>query len=375
LNNKLKIISITLIFIMFISCTTVSPILFESVSIEKEEQIALQTDVAVPEIEFFISAPLVKENENKQIELPDFPEPIEDIPQIIVVTPEIADPIKPNEIIVEKPVIANTITEQEIPLEIPEKIVIPHRKPEITTEKITIKPSKTFEAVNGEDILIKLEKEGWIYDGSNLPSLVKLKNRQFLNQQTLFLFSFIENGEYQLKFYLQDLSSGEEERLLYTVSVKNDSDIFDQPIVIDPEMSAFFDSPSDSQESNDLSKAIKEENIPDIISSFDQIFMQDVPGDSELALAAFNLLERQGGYNPFLINLALNNYNSYPYDNLSAEMLYRAAQAIEQPGPQQDIEKALSLFKLVRDNFPISLYCDKSEERIRYLERHFMKIY
>ncbi len=375
MNNKLKIISITLIFIMFISCTTVSPILFESVSIEKEEQIALQTDVAVPEIEFFISAPLVKENENKQIELPDFPEPIEDIPQIIVVTPEIADPIKPNEIIVEKPVIANTITEQEIPLEIPEKIVIPHRKPEITTEKITIKPSKTFEAVNGEDILIKLEKEGWIYDGSNLPSLVKLKNRQFLNQQTLFLFSFIENGEYQLKFYLQDLSSGEEERLLYTVSVKNDSDIFDQPIVIDPEMSAFFDSPSDSQESNDLSKAIKEENIPDIISSFDQIFMQDVPGDSELALAAFNLLERQGGYNPFLINLALNNYNSYPYDNLSAEMLYRAAQAIEQPGPQQDIEKALSLFKLVRDNFPISLYCDKSEERIRYLERHFMKIY
>jgi hypothetical protein len=360
---------------MFISCTTVSPILFESVSIEKEEQIALQTDVAVPEIEFFISAPLVKENENKQIELPDFPEPIEDIPQIIVVTPEIADPIKPNEIIVEKPVIANTITEQEIPLEIPEKIVIPHRKPEITTEKITIKPSKTFEAVNGEDILIKLEKEGWIYDGSNLPSLVKLKNRQFLNQQTLFLFSFIENGEYQLKFYLQDLSSGEEERLLYTVSVKNDSDIFDQPIVIDPEMSAFFDSPSDSQESNDLSKAIEEENIPDIISSFDQIFMQDVPGDSELALAAFNLLERQGGYNPFLINLALNNYNSYPYDNLSAEMLYRAAQAIEQPGPQQDIEKALSLFKLVRDNFPISLYCDKSEERIRYLERHFMKIY
>jgi len=257
------------------------------------------------------------------------------------------------------------IQEIDEPEEIREKV-----EPDSVPEKTTI--LKTIETDIGEDLIIELDREGWIFNSG--PSSVVLKKREFIDDGTRFLFTINDGGEFLLTFHLQNLTTGDSEEAEYAITAEFSEKNGNSPIVIEPALDDEADI-VDSEIQEDILAAVEEENIPELVASFSHLISEDEPLDSRTLSEAFDLLERQGGYDQYLVGLAEKVFRLYPYDNLSAELLYKAALTVEKPGPEQNIEKALKLFKLVRDYFPISIYCDKSEERIRYLERHFMKIY
>lgn len=364
---------------IFSGCQTTEPELIESISFEQDREIVIKSTVKIPVVEIFISAPLIKEPDIYSIDASDIQIPDEEVPLFF------PDELEEDKAVKRVPIVTNVenVEREDDPQIIVKDIAVASVDIEDVSQEVVSTEEKTadtetfsesIQTENNKEIIIMLDKEGWIYDGLYPSYIVKMKSREFTGDKTVFIFTISEDGEYILKFYLQDLNSGLEESADYNILVSNPLNHNDEPVVIYPE-EADPEVVVDSFEPSDLTLAVEEENIPDIISSFNQIISDTEPLDSLVVLDAFNLLEQQGGYSQYLVDLAERNYQFYPYNNMSAEMLYRAAVAIEQPGPLQNIEKALALFKLVRDNFPISIFCDKSEERIRYLERHFMKIY
>ncbi|MBI9099218.1 MAG: hypothetical protein JEY91_12105 [Spirochaetaceae bacterium] len=373
-------ILISLLFtIILSSCATAgNPELYAYNSIDEEEKIDIESSVEIPEVEFFISAPYDSDEVHdlpvsSPVELPD--ETAGDL-----FLDDQTKNVSQEPLIIQKepsvPVIQDSGPDAVMPIGASSSNQ--NREPapvEIEPLRIQSVPYtyKSKAIPFGEDLVLDIEREGWIFDTSSSPSII-LKRREFHNGETRFIFSVGAIEEVELIFSLQNPSSGEDEKLSYTISIESSERPFESPIVINPVIEN-HNSGNDTQFDQDIIDSIEEENIPEIIASFDQLVADEDPADSDTLFNAFTLLERQGGYDKYLIDLAENVYRLYPYDNLSAEMLFKAAQSIEKPGPQQNIEKALQLFKLVRDYFPVSIYCDKSEERIRYLERHFMKIY
>lgn len=378
------------------SClTTAKGEMHEFSAMKEEEALAIEAAVEIPEVELFISAPFSKVSAPELIDADDIYIPAEDIPEIIIAVamkPEPSQEIETPVGVIEIPVgitiddAVEEILEKDISLTVP---MIEDSASGVTdspaegispVEEIPLAPplsevivSRGKRSTAGSEFIIELEKEGWIYSSSDSQS-VEMKNREFTGDTTRFLFAINDAGSFLLSFYLQDPSSGISEEAEYSISVENPNETDHRAIVIEPELENEAGI-SDSEFHEDILIAVEEENIPELVASFELLVSRDDPVESTVLSKAFNLLERQGGYDHFLVDLAENAYQLYPYDNQSAELLYKAALAIEKPGPGQNIAKAMSLFKLVREHFPISIYCDKSEERIRYLERHFMKIY
>ena len=379
--KKYPLFLICLILLLYGCATAPQLEMYESLYLDTEEAMDIDSSIQIPNVELFISAPFEQDFDGEGINNKHLAVPVEAVPDLIIEeeisTTEIAEEkeslrvSKPvSEIIVEvnnTPVVESLQFSKE-----PDKIIEENIEPEIVVNESENMIIEELTINSGEDILIKLDREGWIFDKSNSPSSVKLKKREFKNNQTWFLFSINDSGVYQLEFNLQNLSNGKEDKAQYHININNPSESSPAAIVINP---LDENESVDNRDVSDISMSIEEENIPELISSFDDLFDEKMPLDSSQLSDAFGLLEKQGGYDQYLVEIAEYVFKIYPYDNLSAELLYKAAQSIEKPGPLQNIEKALSLFKLVRDYFPISIYCDKSEERIRYLERHFMKIY
>ncbi|MBN2659097.1 MAG: hypothetical protein JXR86_18725 [Spirochaetales bacterium] len=234
---------------------------------------------------------------------------------------------------------------------------------------------KTLEFLPGDDIFISLDKEGWIFDREDSSEGINLKERQFESGTTRFVFTSERGGPLKLRFVLQNSESGEDEKIIYRLESSEEVVDPDLPVVINASPENYFEMDLQGKTENGLSEAVSEENVPGVVASIDQLINPDADPGTELMLDTFALLEKQGGYDQLLVRLAENAFLLYPYDNNSAEMLFRAAQSLESPGLEQDIEKAIDLFRLVRDYFPLSPYSDRSQERISYLERHFMKIY
>ena len=347
----------SLLFTIILSgCTTVgNPEFYAYNSIDEEEKIDIESSVEIPEVDFFISAPYDSNEDHdlpvsSPVELPDetaldlF---IDDQPENISLEP----------LVIQKkttaPIIPGSGSDEVTPIE--ESSLNQNREPapaEIEPLRIQsgLYTYKSKAIPFGEELVLDIEREGWIFETSSSSSII-LKKREFHSGETRFVFSVGAIEEVELIFSLQNPSSGEDEKISYAISIESSAKPFESPIVIDP-VKENLNSESDTQFDQDILDSIEEENIPAIIASFDQLVTDENPADSDTLFNAFTLLERQGGYDKYLIDLAENVYRLYPYDNLSAEMLYKAAQSIEKPGPQQNIEKALQLFKLVRIIFP-----------------------
>lgn len=352
--------------------------MYEFNSMVEDEEVVLEAIVAIPEIELFISAPFSEISDEELLDPDDVLIPEEQVPVTEIAEQEAEEiviileaPVKHNVEIIPTQEIQEDLTDSvrgTIESALPEEDVVIYTPP--VNELIL---SREKNGTTGTEFIINLEKEGWIYSGPDSP-VIELKNRDFTGDTTRFIFSISDVGTYLLNFYLQDPSSGKSEEAEYNISIERSDDDYNQAIVIEPELENEIGVEINENQEGILS-AVEEENIPELVASFEFLFSEDEPVENAVLSEAFDLLERQGGYDSYLVDLAENAYYLYPYDNQSAELLYKAALAVEKPGPGQNIEKALSLFKLVRAHFPISIYCDKSEERIRYLERHFMKIY
>ena len=374
-----------IILLLFVGCTTLEPETFESFSLDYDKPAGLNSDIQFPEVEIFISAPFIESDKRESLPATDVELPIEDLPAIVVEDSLEIEVENPTSNILEKKPVVEVSTEplgnhqpdaslpQNNIVQIPEKVNLESSEfniPEINHPVVY----KEFTVEPGESLVIEIEKEGWIFLDSAQNNSVSLKNKEFTSGKTLFIFKFSDYGEYQLDFKLQNLSDGSSETIEFLVQVEKVETFELEPVVIDS--LDLSDTPIENPVYiKDIAIAVNEEYIPGILASFEELFENEDLSDINLISKAYDLLLEQGGYNNQLLALAEKTFQYFPFDNRSAGMLFNSAQLLEQPGPDQDIEKALTIFKLVRDRFPISVYSDKSEERIRYLERHFMKIY
>lgn len=377
-RNRNRIL-ISALIPLFISCVTTESVqMYEAIELVPTEDQVIIDQVEIPEVSLFVSAPFDSEEIGTAEELPeiDLAElPVEEVPAL----PE------PKEVPVQKPVVpvAAPETERIVASEPVRETVKPVQQQvntvveeEIVQKEPIILPAEVREvkAQPRKEIEIVLREEGWLYDPDSSDNSVDLVDRIFDDGKTVFRFIPTEEGTFTLVFVLQNLESGEQRSLNYKILTEFPVEEAVLPVVIDPSEDNQDDMASTAEEEN-LKQLIEEENVPGLVASMDNLLNETTDQETDVLLDAFDLLEKQGGYDDYLVRLAENSFRLYPYDNLSAEMLYRAAQAVEKPGTGQDIEKAIGLFKLVRDYFPLSLYSDKAEERVRYLERHFMKIY
>jgi hypothetical protein len=373
---KCQIFVIITLSILFISsCTTVKPEFIESFILVDDEEEDMVANVSIPDISLFVSAPFEKSQEILVIGDADVIIPEEDVPveKVIEKTVDLQETFSQDKKTAVKPVILLPVDEEpveESPVEVKPKEKEQNQQVIVVENKVL--PVEVLSTPADQELEIIMDQEGWIYNGSDKG--IQLLSRSFNEGSTRFIFTFKSGGEYVLNFTLQNPSTGQNEEVAYDIKVEDPDNEEFGPVVIE----AFGDEgliPDPEVIHNDIKTALIDENIPEIIASFDQLLSDDEVVDNQTYYDVFTLLEDQGGYDKYLVDLAERVYKYYPYDNLSAEMLYKAAQALEQPGSTQNIEKALIIFKLVREQFPISIYSDKSEERIRYLERHFMKIY
>ena len=53
---------------------------------------------------------------------------------------------------------------------------------------------------------------------------------------------------------------------------------------------------------------------------------------------------------------------------------FRLARILEMPGPARDLRRARSLYEMVIDRYPLSMYWDASAAQIEYLKRHYFEI-
>ncbi|MBB6479126.1 tetratricopeptide repeat protein [Spirochaeta isovalerica] len=370
-------------------------------AVENSDAEGLEGSVVLPEISLFVSAPYLSIAPDEdlggdnEIILPEYvipeiakepaPEPEKQERQTVIA--ESVRPVALDSVVEtsEKPPAADSpLTPENII--IPEETVVTVEPGLSRTDEISPDvresvnadggmPDNFREFTPGEDILISLDREGWIFDRGDSSEGIVLKNRQFEDGMTRFLFTSETGGTLVLYFVLQNSETGEDEKLSYKLEAATEDSGSHLPVVIEALSTDFSEKELSGLADDDISIAVMEENVPGVVASIDQLTDPEADPGTDLMMDVFELLDKQGGYDQLLVKLAENAFLLYPYDNSSAEMLFRAAQSLENPGTGQDIEKAVTLFKLVRDHFPLSVYSDRSEERISYLERHFMKIY
>jgi len=397
LNKKIIIVLLTALFLT--SCLSTGEIQYFSYSQSGDEPSSdvLDDSVVLPEAGLFVSAPYFSEEsgddslDSDNIILPEYEIPEEEtpvppaeqskvavsetetqLPEITIGSEESSEP----DFSENKSGERESVIDESTPLDI-QDLQEPEERVAVLEPVLPVddKVQKSMEFNPGEDIRISLDREGWIFDRDESSDGIVLKERQFNNGKTHFLFGTERGGSLILLFVLQNSETGEDEKIAYNLETPEEAPVDELPVIIEANYGEYSGTESQGQLDSDLSVAISEGNVPGVIASIDQL--TDPAGDpgTDLMLEAFELLDKQGGYDQLLVKMAENAFNLYPYDNSSAEMLFRAAQSLENPGAGQDIEKAIILFKLVRDYFPLSVYSDRSEERISYLERHFMKIY
>lgn len=379
----MKILIAGLLFLGgLMSCvTTENPELFESYSFSQGSQDTdlIETSIEVPEIHLFVSAPY-KESEEEIISLvsEDLPEPSVPVPEVAAVS---SNPVSPA---------ANTLPVSAPVVTVEKTQVAENRTPSVTdtTDAVTETPvpvaastrlpslqvEKEIKSSPGEPVSLILDGEGWIFDREKSSGDIKLVDRKFADGKTIFQFFPSGEGSYALVFQLQNLSTGSEETMNCKLDVTPAYGNSQTPVVIPSEYSETSDG-QNSGSGDHLSEILSEENIPGLVASIDLLIAEDSDPERGNIFDAFNLLEKQGGYDDYLVGLAENSFRLYPYNDQSAELLYRAAEAKEKPGAGQNIDKALELFRMVMECYPLSIFSDRSDERIRYLERHFMKIY
>jgi hypothetical protein len=200
----------------------------------------------------------------------------------------------------------------------------PARIPSNETEKQTDTPSRTMQAVLGENAEIPLSGSGWVYLGeADSQSGLEYRQRRASADGQTFVFRPENIGSYRLKFRKQDLIRGTETSEIVEVAVIEKS----AP-----------DKPADG---------------PTIAVIDTPIADAETAPDSPLDLPA--------------IALAIADTND--------TALWNRGQELEASGPNRNIKEALTAYKTLVRDYPQSEYYTGSQKRIAYIERYFVNIH
>ena len=74
------------------------------------------------------------------------------------------------------------------------------------------------------------------------------------------------------------------------------------------------------------------------------------------------------------LEAAQTSGGSDPALGMPDDTLYALARRLESPGPRRDLRRALSLYRMIIDDRPLSPHWDDSRSRVEYLERHYFDV-
>ncbi len=233
---------------------------------------------------------------------------------------------------------------------------------------------------------IELAKTGWIYIGEkNGKRGIALDSRNFVNGNTVFTFKITENDDYHIVFQLQNTSGEPESSEVFlrrgepgnTPSVAIDTNpapaqtqpqagtgnSASQPnssLAAAPNMPAASNTASSSSSASSPSPAPAPQPQADNSVPQDAIKIAATYADSGNYIAAIDLLER-----------TLQSYPAYPEMD---KIYYLLAKYYEAETSKRSAVKSVYYYNKILDEFPLSDYRDESEQRIKYLEKHFIYI-
>jgi hypothetical protein len=200
----------------------------------------------------------------------------------------------------------------------------PARIPPNETKRQDDTPSRTIQAVLGENAEVPLPGSGWVYLGeADSQSGLAYRQRRVSADGQTFVFRPENIGSYRLKFRKQDLIRGTETSEIVEV-------------------------------------AVIEKNTSDKSTIGPTIAVTDTPiADAETA-------PPDSPPDPSAIALAIADTND--------TALWNRGQELEAPGPNRDIKGALTAYKTLVRDYPQSEYYTGSQKRIAYIERYFVNI-
>jgi hypothetical protein len=204
--------------------------------------------------------------------------------------------------------------------------------PNETTRKDDITPpTRTIQAILGENTEVGLPGSGWVYLGEadNQSGLAYRQRRTSADGQ-VFVFRPENTGSYRLKFTKQDLLRGTETSEIVEVAI-TEKNMSEEPVANPAIATAgtLADMGALTAETPSEPPIIDDDTAP-------------------LAVLATAVTD--------------------------AAALWNRGQELEAPGPNRDIKAALTAYKTLVRDYPQSEYYTGSQKRIEYIDRFFVNI-
>ena len=249
-----------------------------------------------------------------------------------------------------------------------------------------------IQASVGDSIQISFPGRTWIFDKQKSEiSGVSFQDTQYLQSSKEFIFTAEHAGESVLIFSRQDLSSGTSETNKIKVDVRTGGDIYTQL-----EDMKTTDRPADEGQAPEegfswetLQRQLSERNIEGISRQLQRLNGALISleksggagtqeGEGELnwekVIKAAGILEGSMHESAAVEALKLYLDSAPDVNGSAAEVYYLLGRLYESPPYPRDEREAVRYYKRVMNIFPTDIYHFKAEERIKYLERHFLQI-
>jgi len=259
----------------------------------------------------------------------------------------------------------------------------------------------TILAAVGETVQISLPDHRWVFDrlNSDTGGGLEFEDIQYLQSSKDFIFHAESVGEARLVFTRQDLDTGSTGKTVIRVSIREMSDKLAALQEKDEEeIPPEKDLPAMEFSGEILQQELRERNIPGVERQLELLNAllnseqtRDVSGHvSETAAETRETADEKIDWNPVIDaagRLSGSRYESTAVESLLfylrldassreriAEVYYLLGAMYESPPYPRDEREAVKYYRKVTEIYPTNTYYFRAEERIKYLERHFLQI-
>ncbi len=283
----------------------------------------------------------------------------------------------------------------------------PEQQPETAQAEMDV-----VRAGKGEEVHLSLPGFGWIYDrDSSQSNGLEFLSRSYAQSATEFVFSAGDVGRYTLAFQQQDSSSGRssEKRIAVEVSRQSVQDRIPSQAAGSDETNEEFAAPDGGRSPNlqlpsfsfeRLESAVLARNANDTAQQVQALLLSRGSGGSSdlqpaaAGQAAFSDAQRKllveagevlvDSEREMLAEQVLKFYlresgetagdSRGDGEEHSGRVLYLLGRIYESPPPPRDERQSVEYYRRIVNFYPTDPYRRRAEERIKYLQRHFLQI-
>jgi hypothetical protein len=225
-------------------------------------------------------------------------------------------------------------------------------------------------------IPLELEGKTWVYQPPSADNGITLTDNQIRGENSIFVFSFPGYGTYPLRFLFKDTSIGLEWEGLVRVILQPGEDTAETDR--DPAGNETVPHGAGYDESAPLEDriawALNHDDVP-LLTELSRLYLAVPSPDPGLLDLLFKTVNEAGG--DLALQMAiLNRLLDVPGLNrdMLARVYFELAQLYERPGYLRDMKKAYEYYEFVYTEFPVTVYADRSHDRMVYLERHYLQV-